>query len=210
MSEGLAEGTLRARIGLIAAPLGSLAMWLTPLGIPDPAHRMAALLVGVVILWVTEALPIYFTAMLIAPLLVAFGITDPMRAFAPYADPLLFLFYASFFLAEAMSRHGLDRRLAHSLVYARAIAGHPIRTRVAIMAMGGVLSMWMSNTTATAICLPILLGAAASLGQDARGVRGGLLGVAYACSVGGMGTPVGTPPCGCWRKPTSTWAFSTG
>lgn len=194
MNVALQQGALRARIGLFCAPLASLALWLFPLPVPDLAHRMASLLVGVVILWVTEALPIFFTAMLIAPLLVAFGITGPAQAFAPYADPLLFLFYASFFLAEAMSRHGLDKRLAHRLIFAPAIAGRPARMRLAIMAMGGLLSMWMSNTTSTAIALPILVGAASRLGADERGLRGGLLGVAYACSVGGMGTPVGTPP----------------
>jgi len=188
------EGALRARIGLWAAPLAGLAVAFAPLPLPGPAQRMAALTVIVVILWITEALPIFFTAMLIAPLLVAFGITDARTAFEPYADPLLFLFYASFFLAEAMSRHGLDRRLAHAVIHAPAVAGNATRTRFAIMAMGGVLSMWMSNTTATAITLPIMMGAAAGLTQDVRAVRGGLLGVAYACSVGGMGTPVGTPP----------------
>jgi solute carrier family 13 (sodium-dependent dicarboxylate transporter), member 2/3/5 len=188
------DATLWSRLGLVAAPLASLALWLAPLPVPELAHRMAALLIGVVILWVSEALPIQFTAMLIAPLLVAFGIASPTQAFAPYADPLLFLFYASFFLAEAMSRHGLDRRMAHALIFAPVIAGHAGRTRAAIMTMGALMSMWMSNTTATAIALPILMGAYAGMAQGERAVRGGLLGVAYACSVGGMGTPVGTPP----------------
>ncbi len=194
-TEEAASG-LRARIGLIGAPLAFLAVWAAPLPLDDKPHRVAALTAAVVVSWVTEFIPVTATALLIAPMLVALGVCDAKTAFAPYADPLLFLFYASFFIAEAMSRHGLDRRLADALMRSPYVASDPSRARIAVMALGGALSMWMSNTTATVIVLPILLGTissvASSKGKSAR--AGGLIGIAYACSVGGMGTPVGTPP----------------
>lgn len=193
-TEEAASG-LRARIGLIGAPLAFLAVWAAPLPLDDKPHRVAALTAAVVVCWVTEFIPVTATALLIAPMLVALGVCDARTAFAPYADPLLFLFYASFFIAEAMSRHGLDRRLAEALMRSRFVASNPSRARVAVMALGAALSMWMSNTTATVIVLPILLGTISSVASKTKSaLSGGLIGIAYACSVGGMGTPVGTPP----------------
>lgn len=184
----------------LALVLFSLVLFL-PLPLPDNQHRLLALLVMVVCLWMTEALPIAGTAMLIAPALVLLDITDPKTAFAPYADPLLFLFYGAFFIAAAMQRHGLDRRIALSIVGMKVVGGIPSRARAALMLSGLLLSMWISNTATTAILVPILLGMLQGPAFEAlpRGPQqaarvGGLLAIAYACSVGGMGTLVGTPP----------------
>lgn len=191
----------RRRIGGGAAVVLFLTCWLWPMGLPEDQHRLLAILFAVVALWVSEALPIPVTALLIAPSMVAAGITDAKSAFAPYADPLLFLFYGSFFIAMALQRHGLDRRLAQALVSSRFVAGVPWRTRAAMMTAGMILSMWISNTASTAILVPILLatlGGSALAGMSPDGKRvattGGLLAIAYACSMGGMGTLVGTPP----------------
>lgn len=181
-----------------------LGCWLWPLSLPTDQHRLLSILLAVVTLWVSEALPVSVTAMLIAPAMVAAGITDAKTAFAPYADPLLFLFYGSFFIAMSLQRHGLDRRLARSLVGSRLVAGVPWRTRLSMMLSGNLLSMWISNTASTAMLVPILLGAEqGDAAQAAEGgdreerdgaLTGGLLAIAYACSVGGIGTLVGTPP----------------
>lgn len=151
---------------------------------------------AVVVLWVSEALPIAATALLIAPLMVLLGVTDVKTAFAPYADPLLFLFVGGFMIAQAMARHGLDRRIALRVLALPMLRGSGARTRLAFMVVGVVLSMWISNTATTAILLPIVIGV---LGADEHeGVtpaeKGALLSVAYACSIGGLGTPVGSPP----------------
>ncbi|MFT5352858.1 MAG: sodium-dependent dicarboxylate transporter 2/3/5 [Polyangiales bacterium] len=172
------------------------------------AHRLLVIFVAVVILWVTEALPIPVTALLIAPALIGFGIVGSKVAFAPYADPLLFLFVGGFFIARSMQRHGLDRRLASSLLSLSVVRAKPSRLRVAFLATGALLSMWISNTATTAILAPILLGTFA-LGKTGGGkpgdgdtnsgkdpATGPLLGLAYACSVGGLGTLVGSPPNG--------------
>lgn len=193
----------RARAGAVLAPLGGVAVWLAPLPLPTDAHRLAAIFVVVVVAWVTEAIPIAVTALLIAPAMIAAGVTDAKTAFAPYADPLLFLFVGGFFIARAMTRHGLDRRLARSLVSLPFIRGSASRSRAALMVTGLLLSMWISNTAATAILLPILLGL---MGADmnpierpdesprGRALTGSLLAVAYGCSIGGLATLVGSPP----------------
>ncbi len=185
--------TLRPRIGQVLAPLVFLGVWFAPLDLEPQPHRLAAIFGAVVILWVTEALPIAATALLIAPAMVAAGVCDADTAFAPYADPLLFLFIGGFFIARAMARHGLDRRIANGLVSLPIVRGRPSRVRLAFMLTGAALSMWISNTATTAILVPILLGTFAGSSERRSG---SLLAVAYACSIGGLGTMVGSPPNG--------------
>ena len=193
----------RALAGRVLAPAAFGLLWIMPLGLEYRAHALAAIFAAVVILWVTEVIPIAMTALLIAPVMVLCGVTDARAAFQPYADPLLFLFVGGFFIARAMTRHGLDRRLARALVSLRAIRGSAARSRAALMVTGLVLSMWISNTASTAILLPILLGllgatmdpvAETDDSPRGRAISGSLLAVAYGCSIGGLGTLVGSPP----------------
>lgn len=194
-TEGVEPSRWRARLGALAVPL-FVGLWLAPLPLPTRAHHLAAVFVAVLVLWITEALPIAVTALLIAPVMVVLGITDAKTAFAPYADPLLFLFVGGFMIARSMTRHGLDRRLALALISLPVVRGSPTRVRVAFVASALALSMWVSNTATTAILVPILIGLSGSeeSGERGRAVTGSLLSVAYACSIGGLGTPVGSPP----------------
>ncbi len=187
----------RARIGLILAPLAAAIVTLAPLSDPGThpgppltpeAHRLAAIFVAVVIAWITECIPIAVTALLVAPLMILFGVTNARAAFSPYADPLLFLFVGGFMIAAAMQRHGLDRRIALGLVSSRFVAGRPARVRAAFVFAAISLSMWISNTATCAILVPIVLGTQDDLDQR------DILTIAYACSIGGMGTLVGSPP----------------
>ena len=185
---------IRRQAAAFLIPISALVVWFAPLPLEQNAHRLAAIFVAVVIAWVTEILPIAVTALLIAPAMVATGVTDPKTAFAPYADPLLFLFVGGFFIARAMTRHQLDRRIAMRILSVGAVRGKPKRVRFAFMLAGGLLSMWISNTATTAILIPILIGGFA--GADKEGQSGDVLAVAYACSIGGLGTLVGSPPNG--------------
>lgn len=174
-------------------PLTFVGLHLAPLDLEPEAQAMAALFVAVVIAWVTEVVPIAVTALMVGPGLVASGICDAKTAFKSYADPLLFLFVGGFFIARAMMRHGLDRRLALRFAGAGWVRGRPRRVRLAFLSAGVVLSMWVSNTATTAILAPILLGTFDD--ESTEGERqGSLLTLAYGCSVGGLGTLVGSPP----------------
>jgi sodium-dependent dicarboxylate transporter 2/3/5 len=181
----------RRKVGLVLAPALSLAVWFAPLGLELRAQRLAAVFVAVIIAWVTEVLPISVTALLIGPAMIVVGVTDSRTAFAPYADPLIFLFIGGFLIARAMMRHGLDRRIARSLMQFRLVRGSPIRMRMAFMMTAVVLSMWISNTATAAILIPILLG---TLPDEDDANSGSVLAIAYASSVGGMGTLIGSPP----------------
>ncbi|MFO0691946.1 MAG: SLC13 family permease [Polyangiales bacterium] len=194
----------RGRLGMALVPLAGLVTAVAPLGLPPKAHRVAAIFAAVIVAWVTEVVPIAVTSLLIPPALVIAGITTAPEAFAPFGDPLLFLFIGGFFLANAMSRHGLDRRLATGLLTLPFIAGRAPRTRAAFMLAASLVSMWISNSATTAILVPILLGTLAgheSHGPEERArlsgfAESGILAVAYASSLGGLGTLVGTPPNG--------------
>ncbi len=190
--DSLRPGRARTLVGAIGAPLVFVTLWLAPLPLEPDAQRLAAVFGAVLVAWVTEVIPIAATALLVAPLLVVTGVARPPDAFRHYADPLLYLFVGGFFIAEALRRHGLDRRIAKAIVTSRWVGGLPGRVRLALMIAGGLLSMWISNTAATAILIPILLG---MVGPGRRGATAAtLLAVAYACSVGGLGTLVGSPP----------------
>ncbi len=181
----------RRKVGLVLSPALFLVAWFAPLGLDPRAQRLAAIFAAVMIAWITEVLPISVTALLIGPAMIVVGVTDSRTAFAPYADPLIFLFIGGFFIARAMTRHGLDRRIAQSFMRLRAVRGSPIRMRMAFMMTAVVLSMWISNTATAAILIPILVG---TLPEDGDAKSGSVLAVAYAASVGGMGTLIGSPP----------------
>ena len=94
------------------------------------------------------------------------GVTTASTAFAPFADPIIFLFIGSFILAEAMFVHRLDRRMAFSALSSPWIGASGLRLLVVYAAVACVLSMWMSNTATTAMMFPLGLAVLAELGRD--------------------------------------------
>ncbi|MDQ3336745.1 MAG: SLC13 family permease [Myxococcota bacterium] len=180
----------KRRIGLIGGPLLALSFYLAPLGAVSPA--LVALMVLCVSWWLTEALPAAAVALIAAVGAVLMGIATPQVAFGAFGTPLLFLFVGSFFVAEAMRVHGLGMRIAE--LVARHAKGR-LSFLIAIALASFFLSMWMSNAASTALLLPIALSMAPSDPKD-RFATALVLVVAWGASVGGLGTPVGTPPNG--------------
>lgn len=191
----------RRTAGLILAPVLLLALLAAPLPIPAPAHRLAAILSMMVVLWVTEALPLAVTA-LIGPVLVILLQVAPARvAMAPFADPIIFLFMGSFMIAEAMFVHGLDRRIAFGALSSRMVGGSATRILITFGFVAAAISMWISNTATTAMMFPIGLSIVAHLTEGRETDPGSrnfavamMLMAAFGASVGGIGTPIGTPP----------------
>ena len=188
------SGFGRRRVGLFLTPAMFLAAWFAPLGLDPRAQRLAAVFAAVIVAWITEVVPISVTALLIGPAMIVVGITNSRAAFAPYADPLIFLFIGGFFIARAMMRHGLDRRIARGIMQLRVVRGSPVRMRMAFMMTAVMLSMWISNTATAAILVPILLGTFPDEPGGDEVNSGSVLAIAYAASVGGMGTLIGSPP----------------
>lgn len=186
----------RRTTGLFAGPLTfTLVMLAGPGDLPQEAHRLAAVVSLVVVWWITEAIPVAMTALAGAALTVILGVSSAGDALAPFASPTIFLFLGSFILAEAIATHGLDRRLALTILSRRSVGGRPARLRVVTGLLAAGLSMWMSNTATAAMLLPVALGilGATDAGQR-RGRTGFLLVLAYSASIGGVATPIGTPP----------------
>ncbi|HEX9647763.1 MAG TPA: DASS family sodium-coupled anion symporter [Alphaproteobacteria bacterium] len=201
--DGAAEepGPGRARtVGLVAGPAAAAAMLLAgpPAGLGAPAWQCAAVAVLMALWWMTEALPIPATALIPLAAFPLLGVASTAAAAAPYAHPLVFLFMGGFLIALAMQRWELHRRIALNLV---ALFGtRPARLIAGFMVATAALSMWVSNTATTLMMLPIAISVIALLRRDAGAVLDRnfpaalLLGIAYAASIGGIGTLIGTPP----------------
>jgi sodium-dependent dicarboxylate transporter 2/3/5 len=167
------------------------------------AQALAVIVVGVVILWITEALPLAVTSLLGAVACVLTGVAPAREVFAPFADPLIFLFIGSFILAEAIRLHGLDKRLAFAVLSVPGVGERPGRILAAVAVVCGLASAFLSNTCTTAMMLAIVLGIIAAVEEAAAKsgraplpsfATGLLLCVAFASSIGGLATPIGTPP----------------
>jgi sodium-dependent dicarboxylate transporter 2/3/5 len=191
----------RKTVGLFLGPVIFLTLLLLPF--PDlgrEAHRLLAVLGLVLTFWVTEPIPIPVTALLGPALCVILGVGPDKEVLTSFAHPIIFLFLGSFLIAEAMKVHGLDRRFAYAILSWRWVGNSSYRILFAIGLISAALSMWLSNTATTAMLFPIALGILRALEEIEQKVSfkklgtGMMLLVAYAGSVGGIATPVGTPP----------------
>jgi sodium-dependent dicarboxylate transporter 2/3/5 len=205
------------RLRLFGGPLLSVVVYLlTRLAWEPAASATAALAAWMAWWWITEAIPLAATALMPIIFLPLAGVysespTRPIvEALRPYADPNVFTYFGGFVLALAIERWGLHRRLALAMLI--AIGTSPARLLAGVMAATGFLSMWISNTAATTIMLPMGLGIAGLLSGDPQRsthitadrqtdsrnqfTASLLLGIAYAASIGGMATIVGTPTNG--------------
>jgi sodium-dependent dicarboxylate transporter 2/3/5 len=182
--------------GLLLAPVISVVLYLLPIPLSPEGHKMLAVLGMATTLWVTEAIPLPATALLIAIGVIVFGIAPASEVFVIFGDPLLFLFIGSFILAEAMQVHGLDKRLAHAILRAPWVRARAGRMVFVYCCISFVLSMWISNTATTAMMFPIGLSIIGIFHPNDRNAVAPLilLMTSFGASIGGMATPVGTPP----------------
>lgn len=197
----------RGLVGLVLGPLVALTVFFAPIaGIDPQAHQLLALMCLICIWWVTEPVPIPVTSLLIPVLAVVTGLSSASDAFAPFANPMVYLFVGGFILAKAMSLHGLDKRFAYWLLSRRWVGSSPTRIMLAIGAATALCSGWVSNTATAAMMVPLSIGlldairqmfAAAGREVDMKTYKyatGLMLMTAYSASIGGVLTPIGTPP----------------
>jgi sodium-dependent dicarboxylate transporter 2/3/5 len=175
-------------------------------GLPDPVRRMLAVALLMATWWVSEAIPLAATALLPLVLFPVLGLAPASRAAAPYANHLIFLFMGGFMLAQAMQRWNLHRRIALHIV--RVVGTNPSRLILGFMCATAFVSMWVSNTATAAMMMPIGMAVTKQvadaiqerdLGIDVTPGRFHfgidlMLGIAYAASIGGVGSLIGTPP----------------
>jgi solute carrier family 13 (sodium-dependent dicarboxylate transporter), member 2/3/5 len=189
-------------VGLVLGPLLLVPMLVLPppTGLSAAGWTTAAVAVLMAVWWATEALPLAATALVPLVLFPLLGIFDVQQTAAPFANPLIFLFLGGFLIALAVQRWSLHRRIALHIVM--RVGQRPRSLVAGAMLATAALSMWISNTATTMMMLPI----AASLiavthngerqpdVRDANFATAMMLGIAYAASIGGLATLIGSPP----------------
>ncbi|NGP75480.1 DASS family sodium-coupled anion symporter [Balneolaceae bacterium YR4-1] len=171
-----------------------------PEGLSEAAWRTAAVALMMGTWWITEAIPIAATALVPVVLFPFLGISNIDSTLEPYAHPLIFLFMGGFIIAIAMEKWELHRRIALNIV--SFVGTRPHAIVLGFILASAFLSMWVSNTATALMMLPIALSVIRLVDrqQEDSGLQFRhfglclLLGVAYGCNVGGMGTLIGTPP----------------
>jgi sodium-dependent dicarboxylate transporter 2/3/5 len=198
----------RKTTGLILGPvLALLIYYVLPIeGLKPEGLMLLAIVAFTATWWICEPISIPATSLLGPTLCIVLGVESAGKVFAPFAHPLIFLFMGSFMLATAMMNHGLDKRVAYGMLSLKWVGSSPSRILFALGAVTALMSGWVSNTATTAMMYPIALGLLAAIaemhkaaGKDLDLTRykyatGLMLMAAYASSIGGVLTPVGTPP----------------
>jgi sodium-dependent dicarboxylate transporter 2/3/5 len=181
-------------IGLTLGPFLAAAAFLTlqSFGWQETACWTAAITVICAVWWIFEPIPIPATSLIPLATLPIIGVLTPAQVGESYGSPLVLLLMGGFILSTAMEKSGAHRRVALGMV--NLFGGNSSRRLVfGFMAAAAVLSMWISNTATTLMLLPVALAVIERSDDDNLAIPL-LLGIAYAASVGGIGTPIGTPP----------------
>lgn len=170
-------------------------------GLAQGASTTAVLVALAAVLWVTEAVPLFATSFIILALELAWLLpilpdhdqaVSAERFLAPFFSNVILLFLGGFVLSSAFRKYELDQRIA-AWVLART-GGHPARVLAAVIAVAAVLSMWMSNTATAAMMLGLAMPMLAGVPERDPYRRALPLGIAFGANLGGLGTPIGTPP----------------
>jgi solute carrier family 13 (sodium-dependent dicarboxylate transporter), member 2/3/5 len=206
----------RQTIGLFLGPIVFLIMFLIPLPLDPNQQTLAAILSFTIVYWLSEAIPIPATAILALALCVLLNVPDVgLNAddspgdvvYGAFSSDTIFLFIGAFIIAQAMVTHGLDRRFAFRILSLPGVSRSTYGVIIAFGAIAALLSSVISNTATAAMLLPIGLGMMGALGglvqeqsgtdKDVSRLRFGtalMLMISYGAGVGGLLTPIGTPP----------------
>ena len=186
-------------IGLIVFAL--MLFMPAPDGLTENAWKVAAIVSLMAIWWATEAIPVPVTALLPLALFPLFQITSFKSAALPYANPNIYLFLGGFMLAIAIERSGLHKRMALKMILAAGSSG--MKLIGGFMLVAALISMFVMNTSTTLMLLPIGLAVCSVVATTIPGLNDQdkkffdtalMLGIAYAATIGGMSTLVGTAP----------------
>lgn len=199
----------RRTTGWFLAPVVALVFGLLPLGLDGAQQTLAAVLLGVIVLWICEPVPIPIGGLVGVSAIILLGVAPSDEVLAPFGSTTVFTFIGAFILAQAMLMHGVARRVAFAVLSLPGVGSSTVRIIAAFGVVTALLSAFVSNTATVAMLMPTALGiltVIAKLMQD-RGVvaedfdpmrlRVGaalMLMLAYSASVGGLLTPVGSPP----------------
>lgn len=200
------DGTRRA-IGAVLGPLSTILICLITIpGMEPVQQKLLAVMAWTAIWWICEPVPIPVTSLLGPTLCVLMEVAPMKTVFSAFANPMIFLFMGGFMLAKAMMVNGLDKRIAYGIMSMKWVGDSPKRIFIAIGLACMLCSGWISNTATAAMMFPISLGLLEAI-RDMMAANGKVIDLksykyatglmlmtAYACSIGGVLTPIGTPP----------------
>lgn len=185
----------RKVMSLVFISLAAFFVYLfAPASLAYQGRVVLAVLFVAAALWLSEVLPLFITSFIVAFLLIVWGGFGTAEIFRPFFDPIIVLFLGGFILARAFSKYRLDQLISQRILH---VVGEKTSLIVlALMALSAILSMWMSNTASAALLLPIsteiLL--TSQVREDDPLWKRFPLAVAYAATLGGLGTLIGSPP----------------
>ncbi len=184
-----------------------VSLFLNSYGIAREAVYMGGIFIFAALLWATEALPLFATAILIFGLQIIF-LSNPgnwsflgfekgdspnyQEILSPLADPIIVLFFGGFLLALAAVKQGVDKKLAGIVLH--LFGQKPKWVLLGLMSITAIFSMWMSNTATAAMMITFIAPMLIQLPKDSSLKKAFLLSVPFAANIGGIGTPIGTPP----------------
>ncbi len=184
---------LLGRFGLVLALTAVVLLLPTPSGLSWEGHRALAVFVFTGSILALEPVSLPIAALMVPLAQVALGVADTPQAFETFSRPVVFLILSSLFLAEALRKHGLTRRLALRTIVASG--GGVRQLLLGLMAIAALFSMWVENTATAAVLIPVALTISRQV-PDPKKARGLLvllvLGIAYSASLGGMATIMGS------------------
>ncbi|RBY89376.1 DASS family sodium-coupled anion symporter [Blastococcus sp. TF02A-30] len=199
----------RRTVGLFLAPVVTIVFAFVPIDLPRDQHLLAAVLLGVIVLWITEPVPIPVGGLIGVAAIVVLGVVPADDALAPFGSTTVFTFIGAFILAAAMLKHGVARRFAMFILSLKWVGASTARVVIAFGFITAVLSAFVSNTATVAMLLPTAIGILSVIAKllqakelvkpdfDPLRLRVGvalMLMLAYGAGVGGLLTPVGSPP----------------
>jgi sodium-dependent dicarboxylate transporter 2/3/5 len=183
---------MRVLLFRLSGPLAAAITWSLLRGSGHDAACAAGVVVWMAVWWISECVPLAVTSLLPVALYPLLGITDLPQVASYYGKDVIFLFLGGFLLALGIERSGLHRRIALHIV--RRIGASPSRLVLGSLLASGLLSMWINSTAAVLVMLPIGMGLLSAAPGHSRLGAAIALAVGYGATIGGMATPVGTPP----------------
>ncbi len=164
-------------------------------GLDNNMNAALGILLVAALFWITEAIPLYATSLVIVLLQVMFiseEVVSPNQALAPFFNTIIALFFGGFVLAAALQRYNVDIKLAKEML--QRFGKSPKGVLLGLMGITAFLSMWMSNTATTALMVALAIPIYTQIPKEEKFTKAMMLGIPFAANIGGMATPIGTPP----------------
>lgn len=188
--------TILKKYGLqLAGPTLFILILTLPIDVSTQQQKFLAIFIFVVFNWLFGSMPLFITGFIGVSAAGVLNLAKTNDLLSNFGHPIIFLFLGGFLLARAFNNVGLDKRISLYLLTRKFIAGSITRLLFTLMALSACFTMWISNTATTAMMLPLVLGTLSSLEIKSKKVISlVLICIAYASSIGGIATPIGSTP----------------